>query len=519
MLLPGSEGEAEPPLGEELLGEERPPDDEVPAGLRAAIELCERGEPVLLIAPSEAAALRHAEQALTLLAAAGPAPATAALAEIQRTASGRAHELLTQTLRYGVGLMAPGLLPQQRAALRTGLREGELRLLCAPLESVLDEDLRMRNVVVAAPQVLRRPERGGSPVRVPLGAGELQQLAGRCARATSFLGGSGRALFVAHDRMQAEDLKRSLWTPTPTPAARPTQPLLSTLRGQLLGERVLALLGAAPERDPRELLLLMQLGERLGSSPAGQRALQEAVNAALHELVDRGLVTEVGSPALTESGEVAVRHGLAARSAARLVRWAEAAHGAPWIDLEALLVVSLYPEAGPRALSEPLPLHPSELETQEHPIEALARVAAEGATERPLFRWLADRQTELTLDQIRAVKRALLLFDWAERHDGATLEARYGIWLGTLQRVAASAARELAALIEICAVRGWSQTALRRLRRLRERLARPLVPSSGPVERARTVIAIRAALRAGAVLGQAVAAEHVAPPLLRPKSS
>lgn len=519
MLIPGSAAETatELPLGEERLGEHRAADDEVPAALRAAVDLCERGEPVLLIAPSEAAALRYAEQATVLLEASGPAPAAAALAELQRTASGRARELLTQTLRYGVGLLVPGLLPPQRAALRTALREGELRLLCAPPEPVLDEDLRLRNVIVAAPQVLRRPERGGSPVKVPLGPGELQQLAGRCARATSFLGGSGRALFVAHDRMQAEDLKRALWSPAPVSPS--SQPRGSVLRGQPLAERVLALLGAAPERDPRELITPPQTAERPESPPAVRHALEDAVDAALHELARQGLVTEGEAPALTLSGAIAVRHGLAARSAARLVRWAEAARGAPWIDLEALLVVSLYPEAGPLALSEPLPLHPSELETQEHPIEALARVAAEGATERPLFRWLADHQAELTLDQIRAIKRALLLSDWAERHDGETMEARYGTWLGTLQRVAASAARELSALIEICVAHSWNQTALRRLRRLRERLARPPVPSSGPVERARSVIAIRAALRAGAALVPAEAAEHVAPPGLRPRSS
>ncbi|MFO0578723.1 MAG: hypothetical protein U1A78_32370 [Polyangia bacterium] len=510
-----AESATAPPLGEERIGEPRT--DEVPAALRAAIELCERGEPVLLIAPSEATAQRYAEQAAALLAASGPAPAAAALTELQRTASGRARELLTQTLRYGVGLLVPGLLPPQRAVLRTALRAGELRLLCAPPEPVLDEDLRLRNVIVASPQVLRRPERGGSPVRMALGPGELQQLAGRCARATSFLGGSGRALFVAHDRMQAEDLKRALWSPAPVSPLLPSRG--AGLRGQPLAERVLSLLGAAPERDPRALLTLPQGADRPESPPAVRRALDDAIDAALHELARQGLATADEPPVLTPSGAVAVRHGLAARSAARLVRWAEAARGAPWTDLEALLVVSLYPEAGPLALSEPLPLHPSELETQEHPIEALARVAAEGATERPLFRWLAGHQAALTLDQIRAIKRALLLSDWADRHDGETMEARYGTWLGTLQRAAASATREIAALTEICEARGWSQTALRRLRRLRERLARPQVPASGPVERARSVIAIRAALRAGAALTPAGAAEHVAPPGLQPKSS
>lgn len=482
--------------------------------LQVALDLCERGEQVLLIAPGEATCARHAERLARQLGATGQPPAEQALQALAQTASGRPRELLAAALRHGVAVLSAGLTPSQRALVRTALQQGEVRILCAPPESVLDEDVHGRSVIVLAPWRWRRAKRGGGLFRAPLGANELHALAGRAL--PSPLGGSGRAIFVAENRLQAEDLKRALWSSQEV--HDPPEPML---RGQPMNELVLPLLGLGA--DPAEVLLQTLTGQRIGSAVRSRAELGAEVEAALQALTLQGLVKAGADhrPRLSAAGAIAVRHGLGADATARLLRWAEAARGAAWIDLEALLVLSLDPEAAPAGTSEALPLHASELETQEHPIEALARIRAEGASERPLFRWLAEKQDDLTLPQVRAIKRALLLADWAERHELAVLEARYGIWAGVLQRSAERAGRGLRALVELCAERGWATAGIRRLERLAERLVdrlrHPEIPASSTVERSRSVLAIRAARRAGAMLNPAPAAEHLAPPEVRIK--
>lgn len=495
----------------QITGEEAFPGSDA---LQVAIDLCERGEQLLLIAPGEATCAKHAERLARHLGATGKPPAEKALQALAQTASGRPRELLATTLRHGVAVLSSGLTPSQRALVRTALQQGEVRILCAPPESILDDDVRGRSVIVLAPWRWRRAKRGGGLYRAPLSTTELQGLAGRALPPP--LGGSARAIFIAENRLQAEDLKRALWS---SPEAHdPPEPML---RGQTMSELVLPLLGVGA--DPAEVLAQTITGRRIWSAARDRTELSTEVEAALQALTLQGLV-KAGvdqRPRLSAAGAIAVRQGLGADATARLRRWAEAARGAAWIDLEALLVLSLDPEAAPAGLSEALPLHASELETQEHPIEALARIRAEGASERPLFRWLAEKQDDLSLPQVRAIKRALLLADWADRHELAVLEARYGVWAGVVQRSAERAGRGLRVLAELCAERGWSTAGIRRIDRLAERLIErlrnPEVPSSGTVERSRSVLAIRAARRAGAMLNPAPAAEHLAPPEVRIK--
>lgn len=494
-----------------LTGEESFPGSDP---LQVALDLCERGEQVLLVAPGEATCARHAEKLAQQLGAMGQPRAEQAISALAQTPSGRPRELLAATLQSGVAVLSSGLTPSQRALVRTALSQGEVRILCAPPESILDDDVRGRSVIVLAPWRWRRAKRGGGLFRAPLSATELTGLAGRAL--PSVLGGSGRAIFVAENRLQAEDLKRALWSLSEL--SEPPEPML---RGQPMNELVLPLLGLGT--DPVELLSQTITGRRIWSSVRSRAELSAEVEAALQALTLQGLV-KAGvdqRPRLSAAGAIAVRHGLGADATARLLRWAEAARGAAWIDLEVLLVLSLDPEAAPAGMSEALPLHASELETQEHPIEALARIRAEGASERPLFRWLAEKQDELALPQVRAIKRALLLADWADRHELAVLEARYGIWAGVIQRCAERTSRGLRALVELCAERGWSTAGIRRIERLGDllvdRLRHPEVPSSSTVERSRSVLAIRAARRAGAMLSPAPAAEHLAPPEVRIK--
>ena len=218
------------------------------------------------------------------------------------------------------------------------------------------------------------------------------------------------------------------------------------------------------------------------------------------ELVQRELTGELR---VTPLGRLGAELGLPVRTLLLMQRWAEAARQVDFTALEVLLALAL----SPSGVEAAVPLLLSEQESSDYWSRTLIRAAAEGAAERPLFRWLRAQAGVVRFEQTRALKKALLLCDWAAGRDGAALETEYHVWRGSLERAATEFGRLVESLRAICALRGWTATRLHSLDTLASQLQKapatqpgqrvdPSTPDSGAVV-ARAVFSIRAALLAG----------------------
>ena len=205
---------------------------------------------------------------------------------------------------------------------------------------------------------------------------------------------------------------------------------------------------------------------------------------------------------MTQLGRLGAGLGLPVRTLLLMLRWAEAARQVEFTALEVLLALAL----SPSGVEAAVPLLLSEQEASDYWSRTLIRAAAEGAAERPLFRWLREQAGVVRFEQTRALKKALLLCDWAAGRDAAALETDYQVWRGCLERVAAEFGRLVAALRAVCARRGWDAARLSRLDALSGQLQQGLtgLPGERPGQASRdsaevvtrAVFSIRAALLA-----------------------
>lgn len=489
--------------------------------MRLVAELCMRGEQTLVLLPDKARAVVAVEQITAALRSCPPAPATEALARLAQTADGQARALLRETLSRGVALLEPGLLPSQRELVLTACRDGEVRVLCATslgeIEQELDPELRFRNVVMTERWTWRYQRRTRGYVRDELGWLDWTRLGGRAARGPAAGTAAGRAMLLAPSRYDAEVALRGL-------AAVAPEPLPLPLRAEPLEEVLLALIAgqaAAAESELGELLAASVTGQALWSTPGGAAELRARVGAAVEALLTQELVRRSADAGLqaTALGHAAAALGLPVRTVLLMQRWAEAARRVDFTSLEVLLALAL----SPSGVEAAVPLLLSEQEVSDYWSRTLLRAAAEGAADRPLFRWLRAQAGVVRFEQTRALKKALLLCDFAAGRDGVELENDYQVWLGSLARAAAEFGRLVAALRQVCALRGWETAQLQLLDALAERLQQaprePAAcsesaelatteassPSSGAVV-ARAVFSIRAALLAGRASGSSASA-------------
>lgn len=471
--------------------------------MRLVAELCMRGEQTLVLLPDKARAVVAVEQLTAALRSCPPAPATEALARLAQTPDGQARALLRETLSRGVALLEPGLLPSQRELVLGACRDGEVRVLCATslseLDLELDPELRFRNVVLSERWMWRYQRRTRGYVRDELGWLDWARIGGRAARGSSSGSAAGRAMLLVPSRYDAEVALRGLAALTP-------QPLPLPLRAEPLEETILGLLAtqaAASASELGECLAASLTGQALWTTASGAAELRTALGTALESLLTQELIRRdaAGGLQVTALGRAGAALGLPVRTVLLMQRWAEAARQVDFTALEVLLALAL----SPSGVEAAVPLLLSEQETSDYWSRALLRAAAEGAAERPLFRWLRAQAGVVRFEQTRALKKALLLCDWAAGRDGVALENDYQVWLGALAGAAGEFGRLVAALRQICALRGWEPARLQRLDRLAARLRQaPGEPAAERPEAAEQPPASESAAASGAVVARAV---------------
>lgn len=441
--------------------------------LVGAVTALAAGEQVLVFVPDRPTSRAHAELLAERLALPG---AAAAAEELRATEDGLATQALARTLAHGVAFHNSDLTPEQREVVERHFRSGAIRVVVATSTLAMGVNLPVRNVVITERWKWRHSRLYEKWIRDDLAPSEFDNMAGRAGR-LRFTAEFGRAMLLATSKWDADVWMRVL-------VGAPLTEVAPTLVDRPLTDIVLNLLASHLCRDEKGLggFLLDSFTGCAHWGPAlGREAFEKALHDAVEELVECRVVTRTarGKLEVAPVGKIAARRGLSARSAATLARWADKAREATFTPLEVFLVASLTPEAQDIYMSLSTP----ELRYGDYYNRFLAAADRIGATGRPVMQWVRREVGRLSYDQLKGLKKALLLYEWVEERKTDLLEKDHNVWAGAINHCALDFAWLIEALAEIAEGQAWSPERVHMLRELTERLRHGVKPELLPLAR------------------------------------
>ena len=247
------------------------------------------------------------------------------------------------------------------------------------------------------------------------------------------------------------------------PTARATEVLLE------------GLVDEGPERAPAsEHVALFGRGER-GSGARGELDARAHHRAGMVHEQTHARVQRRGFHAAAEHA-AAVR-GVRAQSAFSMASWACHTRLTPVTAFETLLNTAFVPDAQQtharlRTTHQSFHIH-----------DAMELIGRLGIADRPLCRSILHGPGLLTEDELKSVKRAMVLHDWIQEKKLDEIEKKHFLWAGTIHQLAADFARLLDAQAAIAELVGWPGERVAVLHALAERLKRGVRTDLPPLSR------------------------------------
>lgn len=398
--------------------------------------LTESGESCLVFVK----ACREARHGAELLAQRLSLPAASATIETLRgLESTRARDALLCTLETGTAFHNADLLPDERRAVESGFRKGEIKALAATSTLAVGMNLPAHNVFLSSDKWLYDPNLD-LPWRAPISQGEFENMseqAGRYGGARDY----GRAVLVATSPFDRD----TLWRRYIKGLREPVRPQLAQAP---LEEPILQLVAAHSCRTlpDIEAFFAQTLSARMVCS--GRYNAEETgfrIRAALHRCISAGMVHAVDDGGATTvvtddtpldtltyeaapTGRVVAAKGIWLTTARALLHWLRLSEQRDWLPLDLLTALAMLPNAGLRQVS----LTHFEYENADYP-GRLKRLTTtqELVADTPLNRLRTCRIAPF-YDEVRAVKTALFLADWIEQTPLRAIEAEYAVSAGQL---------------------------------------------------------------------------------------
>lgn len=452
--------------------------------------MTERGETCLLFVKSKhearQAALRLAERL-------DEAPARDALAELARCERTRSREWLEQTLQAGVAFHNSDLTPEERRVVEDSFRSGAVRVVVSTSTLAVGLNLPARNVFIA-PEKWRYDARFGMPWKAPILRGEYENMGGRAGR---YGAGHdyGRSIVVAGTPFEAE----TLWRQYVEGEREPVAPQLSR---SALEDHIIPLVASRACRSEDDLIQYFRAtltGRSVWQEHYTEDEWTGEVRAAIYRTLDTGALAlnDDGVLETTPFGRAVALKGLTLETARELEAWIAESETRRWCELDLLLAAALTPEGRMAGVA----LKVREYEEADYPGRLRRAVPDSGDRANVPLNRFVQCSAQPFFEEVRAMKTALLLFDWIEHSALYALEEMYD----TLAGQVLAAAEQLGWLVEgaaaIATAQGADPAFLRRLFVLAERVERGLQEEAIPLGRVRARGLSRSAIVALAANG------------------
>jgi helicase len=452
----GMEGEEKWPLSEE--------DEEEIFSLRAAKYLAEEnGEQGIIFLPDKLATETLGEKLKDMVRF--PA-APGAIEELESFEESYSKDLLLALLSNGIAIHNADLSWEERDLVERYFRKGEIRIILSTSTLAMGINLPAKNVFIPEKK-WSTPLHGDRLAMSDITKAEHENMGGRAGR-LGFVGEFGRAILVTSSPFQ----KNALYEYYVKGGFENLHPALRDEDLDLYCLNLVASGLCSAEEEIQKFLLSTYTGVSCWVGKSGISVAApfcDKIGGIIDKCLNWGLLKRDVQDRLqaTERGKVTAQMGISVDTCLNLLKWMDLCDPMRVSDLEVLVAAALTVDA--REIH--VPLRKSEFRQSKYRNLFRGEVERLGEGDKILFKSILGPSHRPLYEQERALKKALILYQWISSSPTREIEEAHNVFSGAIKKMGEEFSWLIEAISTLAKADGWPEQVIKKMDVLGERLS------------------------------------------------
>ncbi len=452
----GTEGEEEWPLPNG--------DEEEPSSLHAARYLAEtRDEQSIIFLPDKLATEALGERLKDMV---DFPPATSAMEELKSFEDSFSKDLLLSLLSKGIAIHNADLSWEERDLVERYFRRGEIKILFSTSTLAMGINLPARNVFIPEKK-WNTPRTGNQLAMADITKAEHENMGGRAGR-LGLVNEFGRAILVTSSPFQ----KKALYDYYVKGGFEKLRPALKDEELDLYCLNLVASGICSNEEAIQKFLLSTYTGVSCWNGASG-RDFGEVFSARIRQIIDKclswGLLKRDIQERLqaTERGKVTAQMGISVDTCLNLLKWMDLCDPLRVSELEVLVAAALTADA--REIH--VPLRRGEFRQSKYRNIFHKEVQNLGEGDKVLFKSILGPSHRPLFEQERALKKALILYQWISSTSTREIEGAHNVFSGAIKKMGEEFSWLIEAISTLAKAEGWPEQVIKKMDLLGEQLS------------------------------------------------
>src|ERR671919_119745 len=392
--------------------------------------------------------------------------ASGAIEELTSFEESYSKDLLLLLLSKGIAIHNADLSWEERDLVERYFRKGEIKILLSTSTLAMGINLPARNVFIPEKK-WSTPIHGDRLAMSDITKAEHENMGGRAGR-LGFVNEFGRAVLVTSSPFQ----KKALYDYYIKGGFEKLHPVLKDEDLDLYCLNLVASELCSTEEDIQKFLLSTYTGVSRWSQNSGQNTgalSSDKIAGIIDKCLNWGLLKRDVQEKLqaTERGKITAQMGISVDTCLNLLKWMDLCDPFRVSDLEVIVAAALTQDA--REIH--IPLRKSEFRQSKYRNLFCTEVERLGEGDKILFTSILGPSHRLLYEQERALKKALILYQWMSPASTREIEEAHNAFSGAIKKMGEEFSRLIEAISTLAKAEGWPEAVIKKMDVLGERLS------------------------------------------------
>jgi len=392
--------------------------------------------------------------------------ASGTIEELKTFEESYSKDLLLSLLAKGIAIHNADLSWEERDVVERYFRKDEIKILLSTSTLAMGINLPARNVFIPEKK-WSTPVHGDRLAMSDITKAEHENMGGRAGR-LGFVNEFGRAILVTSSPFQ----KRALYDYYIKGGFEKLRPVLKDEDLDLYCLNLVASELCSTEEEIEKFLLSTYTGVSRWSHNSGKNGgpvSSDKVRGIIDKCLNWGLLKRDVQEKLqaTERGKITAQMGISVDTCLNLLKWMDLCDPFRVSDLEVIVAAALTADA--REIH--IPLRKSEFRQSKYRNLFRSEVERLGEGDKILFKSILGPSHRLLYEQERALKKALILYQWISPASTREIEEAHQVFSGAIKKMGEEFSWLIEAISTLAKAEGWPEQVIKKMYVLGERLS------------------------------------------------